>query len=112
MNSIPQCDKLADLPVAELEAAIMQFLKPVTQRLPDKWLGRVVRLAVQGISSSQSPLITQMARGLGRSSKTIWAMDTRSKPCVASLSSCCSPPYSSIRSLRAGPSLPFLGCAP
>lgn len=77
MNSIPQSDKLADLPVAELEAAITQFLKPVTQRLPDKRLSQVVRLAVQGISSSQSPLITQMARGIGRSSKTMWAMAKR-----------------------------------
>jgi hypothetical protein len=77
MYTIPQSEAFANLPVAELETAIEQFLQPVTTRLPDNRLGRVVCLAVQGISSSQSPIITQMARGLARTSKTIWAMAKR-----------------------------------
>jgi hypothetical protein len=77
LYTIPQPEALANLPVAELEAAIEQFLQPATARLPDKRLGRVVCLAVQGNSSSQSPIITQMARGLARTSKTIWAMAKR-----------------------------------
>lgn len=57
MHTIPQNEALANMPMAELDAAIEQFLQPVTDRLPDKRLGRVVRLAVQGISCSQSPLL-------------------------------------------------------
>ena len=77
MNTISQNEALANLPISELEAAIDQFLQPVTDRLPDKRLGRVVGLGVQGISSSQSPIVTQMARGVTRASKTIWAMAKR-----------------------------------
>src|SRR5690242_6209567 len=77
MNTISQNEALANLPISELEAAIEQFLQPVTDRLPDKRLGRVVRLGVQGISSSQSPIVTQMARGVTRANKTIWAMAKR-----------------------------------
>ena len=77
MNKIPQNDALANLPVAELEVALEQFLQPVTNRLPDRRLGQVVRLAVQGVSSSQSPLIAKMAGGLAHTTKTIWAMAKR-----------------------------------
>jgi hypothetical protein len=77
MHTISQNEALANMPVAELEAAIEQFLEPVTTRLPDQRLGKVVRLAVQGISSSQSPIITQMARGVAHVSTTIWAMAKR-----------------------------------
>ena len=52
---------------AEREGAIEQFLTPITKLLPDKRLGYVVTLTIQGISSNQSPLITQMPRA----SKTI-----------------------------------------
>jgi hypothetical protein len=74
MHTIPQSEALANLPVVELEQAIEQFLQPVTERLPDKRLDRVVCLAVQGISSLQSSIMGQMARGLVRTSQTIWAM--------------------------------------
>lgn len=74
MHTIPQNETLANLPVAELEQAIEQFLQPVTERLPDKRLSRVVCLAVQGISSSQSPIITQMARGLARANQTLLSL--------------------------------------
>jgi hypothetical protein len=77
MHTIPQNEALANMPVAKLETAIEQFLQPVTDHLPDKRLGKVVRLAVQGIGSSQSPIITQMTRGLARTSHTIWAMAKR-----------------------------------
>jgi hypothetical protein len=77
MNTVSQNEALANLPISELEAAIEHFLQPVTDRLPDTRLGRVVRLGVQGISSSQSPIVTQMARGVTRTSTTIWAMTKR-----------------------------------
>jgi hypothetical protein len=48
VKTIPQSDSVANLPVAELEAAMEQFLKPDTERMPDKRLARVMRLAVQG----------------------------------------------------------------
>ena len=41
MNTISQNEALANLPISELEAAIEHFLQPVTDRLPDKRLGRV-----------------------------------------------------------------------
>ena len=77
MHTIAQNEVFANLPITELEQAIEQFLQPVTERLPDKRLGRVVRLAVQAISSSQSPIVTQMARGLARASQTIPASAKR-----------------------------------
>jgi hypothetical protein len=78
IHTIPQNDPLANLPIAELEQAIEQFMQPITEHLPDKRLSRVVCLAVQGLSSSQSPIITQMARGLARASQTLLSLVSQS----------------------------------
>jgi hypothetical protein len=77
MDSILQSDVLDKLPVDELEAALEAFLKPVLMHLPEKRLRDVVQRIVQGILGSQSPLITQMARGVAREEKTIWPMSKR-----------------------------------
>jgi hypothetical protein len=77
MDSILQSDVLDKLPVDELEAALEEFLEPVLMHLPEKRLRDVVQRIVQGILSSQSPLITQMARGVAREEKTIWPMSKR-----------------------------------
>jgi hypothetical protein len=77
MHTILQNEALANLPGAELEQAIEQFLQPMTERLPDKRLGKVVQLAGVGISRSQSPIMTHMARGVAQASTTIWAMAKR-----------------------------------
>jgi hypothetical protein len=77
MSTIPQNEVLAKLPLAQLEKEIEQFVEPVSRRLPDKRLKRVVGLAVRGISAAQSPLITQMARTLQRSKESVWAMSKR-----------------------------------
>jgi hypothetical protein len=77
MDSILQSDVLDKLPVDELEAALEAFLKPVLMHLPEKRLREVAKQMVQGILGSQSPLITQMARGVAREEKTIWPMSKR-----------------------------------
>ncbi|MFN2217412.1 MAG: hypothetical protein ACK2UA_02310 [Anaerolineae bacterium] len=77
MDSILQSDVLDKLPVDELEAALEEFLEPVLMHLPEKRLRDVVQRIVQGILGSQSPLITQMARGVAREEKTIWPMSKR-----------------------------------
>lgn len=72
MGSIPQNKVIDKLPVAELQADLDRFLQPVLRRLPEKRLRAVGKLAVQGILGSQSPLLTQMARGVVREGETIW----------------------------------------
>jgi hypothetical protein len=77
MPTIAQKDRLAKMPLVQLEQAIAQFVEPVSRRLPDKRLKEVVGLAVRGISASHSPLITQMARSLERSRSGVWALSKR-----------------------------------
>jgi hypothetical protein len=47
------------------------------ERLPDKRLGRVVPLSVQGILGSESPVILQMAQSISRSEGETWAVAKR-----------------------------------
>jgi hypothetical protein len=77
MSTIAQKEVLAKIPVAELEAEIEQFVEPVTRRLPEQRLRKVVSLALRGISGAHSPLITQMARCLQRTEAGVWAMSKR-----------------------------------
>jgi hypothetical protein len=72
MFSIPQNDVLAKLPVHELQNSLHQFLRPVTVLLPDPRLEAVARLVTQGIVASQSPIVTQIARGAGHADETVW----------------------------------------
>ena len=72
MCTIAQKEMLAKIPVAQLEAEIEQFVEPITRRLPEKRLKKVVPLAVRGISGAQSPVITQMARCLERTKEGVW----------------------------------------
>jgi hypothetical protein len=71
MSSISHHDLLAKLPTAELKSSLEEFLQPVTDRLPDRRLRTVASLLTQGIVASQSPIITQMARGVSRLDETI-----------------------------------------
>jgi hypothetical protein len=59
------------LPGDELKSSLDEFLNPVTARLPDRRLRTVTTLLTQGIVASQSPIITQMARGVSRLDQTI-----------------------------------------
>jgi hypothetical protein len=77
MSGILQDKAIDRLPVAELQADLELFLQPVLRRLPDKRLRLVGNLAVQGILSSQSPLLTEMARGVVHEGETIWPATKR-----------------------------------
>lgn len=77
MCTITQESVLAKLPTAELQASLRAFLTPVTQRLPDARLPAVAQLMVHGIIASQSPLITQIARGAGHDDASIWPTSKR-----------------------------------
>ncbi len=77
MPSIAHSDLLAKLPAHELDASLTAFLQPVTERLPDRRLRTVTRLLIQGIVASQSPLVTQIARGCARTDETIWPTTKR-----------------------------------
>lgn len=77
MSTIAQKELLAKIPVAQLEAEIEKFVEPVTKRLPEKRLKKVISLAVRGISGAQSPVITQMARALERTKDGLWALSKR-----------------------------------
>ena len=77
MDTILQNDAIGKLPVTELITALEGFMEPVLRHLPDKRLRAVSKQAVQGIICGQSPLVTQMARGVAREEKTIWPMAKR-----------------------------------
>ena len=71
MSSISHSDLLAKLPADELKRGLAEFLQPVTELLPDRRLRSVTTLLTQGIVASQSPIITQMARGVSHVDQTI-----------------------------------------
>jgi hypothetical protein len=77
MGTILENEAVANLPVAELEKELEVFLEPVRMQLPEERLRRVGKLAVQGIIAGQSPMVTQMARGVVREGETIWPMAKR-----------------------------------
>ncbi len=72
MCTIAQDSVLAKLPVAELYDSLREFLAPVTDRFPDARPPAVVELMVHGILASQSPVITQIARGAGHEDESLW----------------------------------------
>ena len=72
MVSILQNDVIDKLPVAELSATLDLFLEPALMQLPEKRMQTIGKLAVQGVLGGQSPLVTQMARGVPREDETVW----------------------------------------
>ena len=77
MTSIPFTEAVSKLPVTELQQTIDEYVRPVSDRLPDARLQRLVPLAVQGIVSSESPVITQLAQGIPRTEGSVWAVAKR-----------------------------------
>ena len=77
MNTILQNSVIDKLPMKELTATLDAFMEPVSTNLPGKRLREVAKLAVQGVIGGQSPLITQMARGVKRADETIWPVAKR-----------------------------------
>jgi hypothetical protein len=77
MTTIPQDDILASLPASELERSLSAFLEPVTRLLPEVRLRAVVKEMVHGMAASQSPVVTQIARGVPHTEATIWPTSKR-----------------------------------
>jgi hypothetical protein len=65
------------MPVDELSQAARSYLAPLLRQLPDKRLRVVGVLMVLGILAGQSPLITQIARGVRDGSQYIMDMARR-----------------------------------
>jgi hypothetical protein len=72
MPSIRQNNVIANLPADELSVSLREFLQPVTELLPDVRLRAVAELITQGIVTSQSPIVTRIARGTRFTDKTVW----------------------------------------
>ena len=77
MNTIPIAEVMEQLPMLEIEESLTDFLQPIIERLPDKRLGRVVPLSVQGILGSESPVVLQMAQAISRTEGETWAVAKR-----------------------------------
>jgi hypothetical protein len=77
MNTIPITEVMKQLPVAELEDSLTNFLQPIMEQLPDKRLGRVVPLSVQGILGSESPVVLHMAQSVSHNEGETWAVAKR-----------------------------------
>lgn len=72
MSTISITDMIEQLPAKEVEASLESFLKPMIDVMPDRRLGRVVPLAVQGILGSESPVVLQMAQTVSRGESEVW----------------------------------------
>ena len=72
MPSIRQNDVIANLPADELSVSPHEFLQPITELLPDVRLRAVAELITQGIVTSQSPIVTRIARATRFTDKTVW----------------------------------------
>jgi hypothetical protein len=77
MCRILQKSAIDNLPVQELSDTLHTFLEPVSRHLPEKRLRDVSHLAVQGVISGQSPLVTRIARGVEREEESAWPMAKR-----------------------------------
>lgn len=77
MSTIAQNGHPASQPAAELERSLSEFLAPVTRLLPEARLRAVVKELVHGIAASQSPIVTQIARGVPHTQSTVWPMSKR-----------------------------------
>jgi len=71
MQTITPNDVIRKLPVAKLQESLETFLAPLTDQLPDARLPAVVHWMVQGIVASESPLVTQIARGAREAEQTV-----------------------------------------
>lgn len=67
---IAQIDWDAKLPTAELVKALVGFLEPVMEQLPEERLRAIAPLAVQGILAAKSPVVSEMAAKIGREAES------------------------------------------
>jgi hypothetical protein len=77
MDKIQDRSAIANLPVAGLAEELGAFLAPVAAELPDERLRRGLARAVRGIVGSQSPVVTEVARGLEREREHVWPLAKR-----------------------------------
>jgi hypothetical protein len=77
MDSIDESRGLANLPAAELTQDLKAFLQPVLAQLPEQRLREVAWLAVRGVLTAQSPLLTEMARAGEPADAANWALARR-----------------------------------
>ena len=77
MDTIADGGAIANLPVTELAEELEAFLEPVAAELPDARLRRVLVQAVQEIVGSQSPVVTELARGVAREQEHVWPLAKR-----------------------------------
>jgi hypothetical protein len=77
MVTIAIDEVLGKLPEAELQGTIERFVRPMAELLPDRRLGRVVGLAVQGVLGGESPVVTEMTQSGSRREGSTWAKAKR-----------------------------------
>ena len=77
MLNIALTGTLAKLPVTELQASIGDFVKPMTEILPDKRLREVVSQSVESILATETPVIAAMSRSVSRMEADCWAAAKR-----------------------------------
>jgi hypothetical protein len=77
MGSIAWESVISKLPVAQLEATLEDFVRPLAQRLPDKRWRRTVRLVIRQMIAAQTPVITAMMRTANREKGKVWALAKR-----------------------------------
>ncbi len=77
MGSIAWESVIAQLPVAQLEATLKEFIRPLVQGLPDKRWRRTARLVIRQMIAAQTPVITAMMRTGNREEGKVWALAKR-----------------------------------
>jgi len=77
MKDIAIKETLGKLPMEELEKSLETYLKPMIDQVPDKRLKGVIRLSIEGILGSESPVITQIAQSVARTKSSVWAAAKR-----------------------------------
>jgi hypothetical protein len=77
MIDIALKEVLGKLPVGELEESISEFVEPMLEKMPDKRLKGVIRLAIEGILGSESPVVSQMSQNVARTESGVWAAAKR-----------------------------------
>jgi hypothetical protein len=65
------------IPIQEIKTTIQKYIDPITKRLPDKRLNRVVNDMVLGVLGSESPVITEIAQQNGKDDGESWAVAKR-----------------------------------
>ena len=72
MDSVLIPAVLDKLPVRELKHSLTSFLEPLLDLLPDRRLQRVVPLAVRGILTGETPVVTAIAQSVARTDCDPW----------------------------------------